>query len=227
MSGLLHPVGPESAQIYWARRVLVLGAATVLAGAVMLIISGTSRGLATQPKPPAADPVSGAAATSSASPSGLDTAMRTPSPVDFSASPTPTASTEENGSSVDCQTEELRPTLTGKHRLAPQERNTFHLSLINGSDHTCTARVTRKNFELTISSGSDRIWSTDDCRSAIEEFSRKLGSEHAVAWSLTWDGKRSKSNCRSARETLRPGTYVATARLDGAEPVQLRMQLGD
>jgi hypothetical protein len=227
MSGLLHPVGPESAQTYWARRVLVFGAATVLAGAVMLIISGTSSGLATQPEPPAAGSVSGAAATSSASPSGLDTAMPTPSTVDFSASPTPTASTEENGSSVDCQAEELRPTLTGKQRLAPKERNTFHLSLINGSDHTCTARVTRKNFELTISSGSDRIWSTDDCRSALDEISRKLGSEHAVAWSLTWDGKRSKSNCRSARETLRPGTYVATARLDGAEPVQLRMQLGD
>jgi hypothetical protein len=228
MSGLLHPVGPEPAQIYWARRALVFGAATVLAVAVMLIISGTSRGLATQPKPAAAGtPVPAAAATSSAFPSGLDTAMRTASPVDYSASPGPTASTAEKGSPVDCQAEELRPTLTGKQRLAPQERNTFHLSLINGSDHTCTARVTRKNFELTISSGSDRIWSTEDCRSAIEEISRKLGSEHAVAWSLTWDGKRSKSNCRSARGTLRPGTYVATATLDGAEPVQLRMQLGD
>jgi hypothetical protein len=228
MSGLLHPVGPESAQIYWVRRALVFGAATVLAVAVMLIISGTSSGMATQPKPPAAgDPVPAAAATSSESPSELDTAMRTPSPVDFSASPGPTASTGEKGGSVDCEAEELRPTLTGKHRIALQERITFHLSLINGSDHTCAARVTKKNFELTISSGSDRIWSTDDCRSAIEEISRKLGSEHAVAWSLTWDGKRSKSNCRSARGTLRPGTYVATARLDGAEPVQLRMQLGD
>jgi hypothetical protein len=227
MSGLLHPVGPEPAQIYWARRALVFGAATVLAVAVMLIISGTSRGLATQPKLPGAGNLVPAVATSSASPIGLDTAMRTPSPVDYSASPGPTASTGEKGSPVDCQAEELRPTLTGKQRLAPQERNTFHLSLINGSDHTCTARVTRKNFELTISSGSDRIWSTEHCRSATEEISRKLGSEHAVAWSLTWDGKRSKSNCRSARGTLRPGTYVATATLDGAEPVQLRMQLGD
>src|SRR5215211_1460059 len=238
MSGLLHPVGPESAQTYWARRGLVFGASTVLAVAVMLIISGTSSGLATQPKPPAADnPIPAAAATSSASPSGLDTAIRSRSPVDFSASarlttpftksPEPTASAGENDGSADCAAEELRPTLTGKQRLAPQERNTFHLSLINGSDHTCTARVTTKNFELTISSGSDRIWSTDDCRSAIDTINRRLGSEHAVAWSLTWDGKRSKSNCRSARETLRPGTYVATATLDGAEPVQLRMQLGD
>jgi hypothetical protein len=85
------------------------------------------------------------------------------------------------------------------------------------------ARVTRKNFELSINSGKDRIWSTADCRSMIKPISSKLGSEHAVAWSLTWDGKRSKSDCRSAREALRPGTYVVTAQLEGAEPVQLRM----
>ena len=49
MSGLLHPVGPESAQIYWARRGLVFGAAAVLAVAVALIISGTGSGSEAQP----------------------------------------------------------------------------------------------------------------------------------------------------------------------------------
>jgi hypothetical protein len=121
---------------------------------------------------------------------------------------------------------ELRPTLTGKQRLAPKKRNTFQLSLINGSEQTCMARVTKTNFELKIYSGSDRIWSTADCPSVIKPISRKLGSEHAVAWTLTWDGKRSKPDCRSAREAPRPGKYVATAQLEGAEPVTLRMILG-
>jgi Protein of unknown function (DUF3152) len=44
MSGLLHPVGPKSMRIYWARRALVFGAATVLAVAAALIIHGTSSG---------------------------------------------------------------------------------------------------------------------------------------------------------------------------------------
>jgi hypothetical protein len=97
--------------------------------------------------------------------------------------------------------------------------------LINGSDKTCIARVTRKNFELRISSGNDRIWRTADCRSIIKPIRHKVGSEHAIAWSLTWDGKRSESDCRSAREALRPGTYLVTARLQSVEPVQLRMRL--
>ena len=54
MSGLLHPVGPESAQIYWARRALVFGAAAVLAVAAALIISGTSSGSEAQPNQQAA-----------------------------------------------------------------------------------------------------------------------------------------------------------------------------
>ena len=53
MSGLLRPVGPEPVQTYWARRVLALGAAMVLAIAVALIISGASGGSAAQPNPPA------------------------------------------------------------------------------------------------------------------------------------------------------------------------------
>jgi hypothetical protein len=115
--------------------------------------------------------------------------------------------------------------LTSRIRLAPKQRARFQLSLINGSGRTCTARVTRKNFELKISSGKGQLWSTRDCPSAINTISRKLGSEHAVAWSLTWNGKRSKANCESARQVPKPGRYAATARLDGAEPVKLRMTI--
>jgi hypothetical protein len=235
MSGLLRPVGPEAAQTYWARRGLVLGATMVLAVAVLLIISGANLDSAVHANP--SPSTAGFAMPSSASPSPMPTAMRTPSAVNPSV-PTSSAGLElkattrtasrnktHEGGPVDCPAEQLRPTLTGKRRLALKRSTTFHLSLINGSDQTCIARVTRKNFELKIHSGNDRIWSTADCRSIIKPISHELGSEHAIAWSLSWDGKRSKSGCRSAREALRPGTYLVTAQLQGAEPVQLRMLL--
>jgi hypothetical protein len=164
--------------------------------------------------------------------------MATPAAAEPSASatstPVPKATTRkastkkaDRSGRVDCPVDELRPTLTGKQRLAPKKPYTFQLSLINGSDKTCMARVTKKNFEFAIDSGSDRIWSTADCPSTIKPIRRKLASEHAVAWSLTWDGKRSKPDCKSGRKALRPGTYVATAQLADAEPVQLRMILGE
>jgi hypothetical protein len=235
---LLHPVGPEPAQTYWARRALLFGAAVVLTVAVaLIIITGSSRSSAVQANP--SPPTVGDMSLSSASPSPIATAVSTPSAVDPTASvlqtsPAPKATTRKastkksnRSSAVDCAAKELRPTLTGKQRLAPKKPNTFQLSLINGSEETCIARVTKKNFELTISSGSDRIWSTADCPSIIKSISRKLGSEYAVAWTLTWDGKRSKSNCKTARKAPSPGKYVVTAQLDGAEPVELRMLLRD
>jgi hypothetical protein len=228
MGGLLHPMGPESIHTYWARRVLVLAAATTFVVAVTLIISSPTDGSAVAGSPSAANSV-----PALESPKVADTAVPTPSLVDISASakPTPSAKTRKLRATTkktapdSCAAKELRPTLSSKQRIIPKQSTTFHLSLINGSDETCTARVTRKNFELKINSGKDRIWSTDDCPSMIKTISRKLAAEHAVAWSLTWDGMRSKPGCKSTNQALRSGSYVATARLEGAAPVKLRMIL--
>jgi hypothetical protein len=124
-----------------------------------------------------------------------------------------------------CSPRGLRPTLTGKQRLSQKEASRFRLSLINGTGQACVAQVTRENFELRIYSGSDRIWSTKDCTTAIKPITRKLAPEQAVEWSLRWNGRRSRMGCRSQSHIPRPGTYWATAQLAGAEPVQLRMLL--
>ena len=60
MSGLLHPVGPESVMTYWVRRALVLGAAMLLAIAGALIIGGASSGSAARRDPPTGDQSVGA-----------------------------------------------------------------------------------------------------------------------------------------------------------------------
>ena len=99
------------------------------------------------------------------------------------------------------------------------------LSLINGSGQTCTATVNPDNFELRINSGSDRIWSTKDCATIVKPLTRTLKAEQAMAWKLTWNGRRSRAGCKSRPEIPRPGTYYATAQLAGAEPVRLLMTL--
>ena len=43
---------------------------------------------------------------------------------------------------------------------------------------------------------------------------------------MSWNGKRSRPGCKTRAEVPRPGTYFATAQLEGAKPVQLRMILG-
>jgi hypothetical protein len=235
MIGLLNPVGPETRGTYWARRAFVTGATVVLAIALPLIITGLGSGSAAE----ARSAIPSAAYSVPISPSPTQTVLATPSAIDAwsttpaTPSPTPTASSmkstkkskSQHTKSVSCRAKDLRPTLTGRIRLAPRHGTTFQLSLINGSDRTCTARVSRKNFELKIASSSSRMWSTNDCPSAIKTISRRLVADSAVAWSLSWNGRGSKPDCKSARPAPKPGRYVATARLDGAEPVKLRMIL--
>jgi hypothetical protein len=233
MSSVLHPVGPEPAPTYWARRVAVLGAAIlVLAIVVALIVNGTSSGSpqSAAPAPAVTSPSASTAPAETASPIATPTATaaaeRNPRATPSSTpKPTAKATPTRKPGPVACPADELRPTLTGKQRLKVKRGNTFRLSLINGSGVTCIAEVNSKNFELKIYSGTDRIWSTRDCTTAVRTVKKKLAGEQALEWTLAWNGRRSRDNCKSRPEIPLPGTYFATAQLDGAKPVQLRMIL--
>ncbi len=253
MSSVLHPMGPEAPQTYWVRRAVVIAAAImVLAVVVALIINGTSSGsAAVQPPAPAPTPV----VADSASPSPMSTAMRTPTSLTPSESssastkastkPSAKASTKPSAKASSktsskpsaspsvtakpglaaCPADQLRVTLTGKQRLKVKKSNVFQLSVINGSGQTCMASITGTNFELKIYSGTDRIWSTNDCATAVKTIKKKLLAERVAAWSMSWNGRRSLDGCKNRPEIPRAGTYFATAQLDGAKPVQLRMIL--
>ena len=238
MSSVLHPVGPEPPQTYWVRRTIVIASAImVLAVIVALIVNGTSSGSAVQPTPPAPSPV----AAETASPSPMGTELRTPPASAPSESATTQASSEPKAKAsakaapspkvtakpgpVACPADQLRVTLNGKQRLKVKKATVFQLSLINGSAQTCIVSITPKNFELKIYSGTDRIWSTNDCSTAIKPMTKKLPPERVVEWSLAWNGRRSRDDCKKRPEIPLAGTYFATAQLEGAKPVQLRMIL--
>jgi hypothetical protein len=126
-----------------------------------------------------------------------------------------------------CEASKLRTTLTGKRNLELEQPATFGLSVINGGKDACAVSVNSKNFELKIYSGSDRIWSTKDCSTAVTSITTRLESEQTVEWKMTWDGLRSADGCKHGTESLEGGTYIATAELSGAKPVQLRMIVND
>jgi hypothetical protein len=249
MSSVIHPVGPEPEQTYWRRRLVVVAAAVLLVALVIaLVIGGTSTGSAVSAAPspspvlvPPAVPVTPTPLTPSPSPSpspsasesGQTSATPSPSPSgpasarDRTAAPTPSAKPAKptKRAPVACSPKDLRATLTGKQQLKPKQPTTFALSLINGSGATCVVTVTPTTFELKIYSGTDRIWSSHDCSTAVKSRSVTLEAEDAVAWSMRWDGRRSRKDCKTRPEVPRPGTYFATAQLDRAKPVQLRLVL--
>ena len=113
----------------------------------------------------------------------------------------------------------MRVTLNGKQHLKVKKRTVFQLSLINGSGQTCIASITPKNFELKIYSGTDRIWSTNDCSTAIKSVTKKLPREQVVEWSsdvertaLRATTARSGRRSRARGPTSRPPSSTAPSR---------------
>lgn len=115
-----------------------------------------------------------------------------------------------------CTADDLKPTVTSKrHDVKIGAKVGFDVSYTNSSNQPCTFSVSPDSYQLTIYSGSDRIWSTADCAKLVHTAKVTLKAGHAVAWSITWNGKRSQqgATCQNRPETPQAGYYHATSQL--------------
>ena len=251
MSGVLHPMGPEPAQTYWVRRGVLLAVVLLLAAMVVFGVANlTKAAVATAPPPPIPPAVTSPTPSTTPRPStAVSTPPAGPAPSATSGGPSsappstsvvPSSSTAAKPSATpsaepgptttvigtpDCAPAGLRVKVSGDRSLSPGQNNTFTLSLVNAGARTCLTSVTDTNFELKIYSGKDRIWSSQDCGRTLAAFDKKLAPRAGVSWKMTWNGERSVKgkDCKRGADTPQAGTYWATAQLDGAKPVQLRM----
>jgi len=192
----LRPVGPEPAATYWQRRALVL-AAVLVALLVVGLLLGALFGSDDEPdrlagpaaRPSASSPAMGA----SASPSALPTPSPTLGPCEASALRV-TARTEEETYPVGGRPElELSVTTTG---TAPCQRDLGQAAV-----------------ELLVSSGGDRIWSSDDCAPGGPVKLTTLEPGAPEVTRLTWSGRRSLPGCEGPEAQAQAGTYRVTARV--------------
>lgn len=129
---------------------------------------------------------------------------------------------------ADCDPKKLRATIkSDKHNVGVRDKVTFELSVINGGETPCTLDLNDKNYELKIYSGTDRIWSSNDCTKIEPKLHKIMQPEQQVEWSITWNGKRSDEDakCKARPEIPRPGYYYATSAIKGAKPVQFLLVL--
>lgn len=225
MAGVMHPVGPEPAETYWRRRALVVGVFLVVLIAVLVLLFnlGGSPGQAAP-----VDTRSGAPAGGPTSPSAEPTGSASPSSAPV-ASPTPTAPTPAGPTAhhsrkpapvTACTSADLKATLTSRaHQVGIGDRVDFDVSYVNRTDQPCEITVGPGSFDLTITSGIDRIWSTADCARLVPSKKTTLKPGHGVGWSVSWNGKRSLAGatCKNRPEIPRAGYYHADAELAGAQ----------
>ena len=210
MSTVIRPVGPQRAQVYWRRRVL----AVVLLVAVVLALGFGLRSLLTSGDPdPQVDPAAGA--SQPADPSAAAADPTAPSDEAGSAqSPAADAAAAE-GEVPGCAEGQVLVAATTDATAYPAGATaTVGMTITNTGTAPCLLDAGSAALELLVVSGSDRIWSSDDCQTSAESRPTTVapGEAGMLASGVEWPLVRSAEGCPEGLAAPRAGTYQLTAR---------------
>jgi hypothetical protein len=221
MTTVARPRGPLPARVYWTRRLLlVVIAFALIFGIAHLLGSGGSGG-------PSARPVgadaSGSAPASTAVQSPQATATRTArANATRTVKPTPTPLAVPSGPCVGSDVV-ATPSVAGPAYAG--RRVALTMTLTTKVSPACTWDVSAESLAVKVTSGSDRIWSSQECVDAIPRQSVVVRKDHPVAVSVVWNGQRSDSDCSRTTAWAEPGFYHVVAASFGADPVDQQFEL--
>lgn len=186
----LRPVGPLPDSVYWRRR------AVVVVGLVLLLVllsrcagGGSPRTLSQ------AGPASSPVATA-------------PTPSSPSTTPSPSATVGA------CTDADLRvEAVAERASYAVGAHPVLRLAVRNTSAGPCSRALGQGSVELSVLSGEDRIWSSDDCAPGGPAGVETLQPQQLKAITLTWAARRSSPGCPSAGPEIAAGSYRVVGRV--------------
>ncbi|WNM27121.1 hypothetical protein RN607_13095 [Demequina capsici] len=197
MEGLRRPVGRQSANVYWRRRlVVVLGVILLVVVAWFLIFS------------PSGDGTDLPVAESSQSPEATTSA----------------AADASRACGVDDVTITVTP---NPQSVAVGSLPVFDVSVAHASSSPCLLSIGGEDSTLLITSGDTQIYTTADCpdQSPITARDLLLANDATETFQVTWNGNWSAPECGTATHSTDPGYYWATLTLQGIQADAAQFQL--
>lgn len=199
---VLHPRGPHSPGVYWRRRLLVL----LIIGVLVYAASHACGGSAPNRPTAASGPTPAASRSPAASPSVTVSPAASPS-----ASPSPAVL-------PDCPDAALKVTSqTDAHSYPPGTSPKLTLVVQNTSQSRCRRDLGSAQLELVVTSGTDRIWSSNDCAPGGSPEIVELTPGEKQTYAVTWDRERSAPGCPQGAGKAQPGTYKLQPRVGQIE----------
>ena len=192
-----RPVGPEPAETYWRRRAVLAAVVVLLPLLVAFLLRDGGE----------ADRLSGASPEPPPGTAGSPPAATLAGPPDPSSSASP-------GQTDPCPANAVGVTVKADKDSYPVGgRPVLELAVTNTGPVPCTLDLGQGAVELVIFSGSDRIWSSDDCASGRGAKSTTLEPAKPAVTRLTWAGRRSLPGCEGPKAEAQPGTYRVSGRV--------------
>lgn len=224
MSTVSSPRGPLPPRVYWTRRVLVLGVALAMVFGIGRLLGGSpdpsendsARPASADASTPAAGRTASDGATGDAAPAGTNSekkvkAKKTKTPLAVPTGP--------------CADDDIVASPTVDGRAYAGQDVTITLNLRAASSPACSWEVSPDSVVVKLTSGSDRIWSTQDCPAAIDTAPVVVRKDHTTKVEVTWSGQRSDDECSRTTLWAQPGYYHVGAAALGAEPQNEQFEL--
>ncbi len=225
MSTVTKPRGPLPPRVYWTRRLLVLGLALALVFGISHLLGGSP----TKSDNPSARPAAAAAGSPTS-----DGSLAGPTPnVTEAGGAKGTPKSNKPGKVKTPLAMPTGPCLDSDVQVVPSVDGeafagrdvVITLNLQTGESLACNWQVSPESVVLKLTSGSDRIWSTQDCPSAVSEQSVVVRKDHVTKAHVTWSGQRSDDECTRTTDWAQPGYYHAEAAALGSEPQDRQFKL--
>jgi hypothetical protein len=224
----VRPVGPLPASVYWKRRALVLMV-------VLPILWALIAWLIPDDEPDAGVPVTVTtteASTPAVSPSRRAEPEAKPKPVTSTkaASKKPSAKPAKPkkplppGQHAPCQAPAISVAVGAKVQAAGKPL-AIKVTYANESGATCQVAISPATLRLTVISGADRIWDTDDCKKLIPSAPLTLEKGKLRTITIGWSGRRSGDGCPADGDVAKPGYYAVKLTVSGVAVNQARFRL--
>ncbi|MET9019781.1 hypothetical protein ABZV93_07350 [Actinopolymorpha sp. NPDC004070] len=245
---LLRPVGPLPASAYWLRRGVLLAVVALLVWVLVALFTpdgpsrGTAQGAPTpSPTPsqgptigPTKDADEGGAAGRSPASTGRPSGTASPSPT-ISASPKPSKTPTREASPKATPGRSAKPATCEPGWLGVKAEVTrspveagkpvvVTVRLLNSGPNPCQVTIDSTTLRVLVTSGSDHIWDTADCR-GLPEVPVVLKAKEQRNLAVRWPGVRSRAGCPSGQPAAKPGYYTADVTVGGVGPVSARFRL--
>jgi cytoskeletal protein RodZ len=203
----MHPLGPLPPRAYWLRRTLLLVVLVLVVALVWWLLAGRGSGSGG-----AAPPTTSPTASLSNTPTTTPTSTTTSPTSHPTTTPTPTH-TPSPAPTGPCPDSVIRVVaLTNASTYPAGVDPKLTVSVTNTGSVPCKRDVGQAALTLTVSSGSSRTWSSDDCNPGGGSAINTLKPGQTFSSTVDWTRTKSKPGCPSGQPAAPPGAYQLVAR---------------
>ena len=201
VEGLRTPIGDQPPEVYWRRRLTVVGGLILLILVIWFLVT---------------------------SPSG-ESDPDAPAPsVTPTVEPTSTADPGPATSAGACGPDDISISLVATpFSVGPDGLPTFEATVEHTGAVPCSLDTGASNSDLYIRSGGDAIFYASHCPESSPISSRQflLADGATETFAVTWNRQRSAENCGSNTGDVLPGFYMATLTLQGIAADEAQFEL--